>query len=282
MSFVWSIDPAPCTKKSCWTAYDPGANYVDWYGADAYSQSQPAPTLATEFGSWYSSYQGTGQPMLISTAAIDGTQTAYLQQMTQLPTLLPHVKGLVYFDAPGKTTQPPTRYQLSAAGLKSWEALSGEDQFQTASGASPAVSISATSNQAEVGQVVRLTATVAVPDRGGTIDFLLANGESIPGCSAVPVNLAGTCETSSLAAGPHQITARYSGDAEYPAAQSSQPVSVQVTPTSASASSYCDLSLARDLRAAEHPGARQSVSGRVRKALVFDEHLSARGHAHRR
>ena len=52
VSFVWSIDPtAPCTKKSCWTAYDPGANYVDWYGADAYSQSQPAPTLATEFGS---------------------------------------------------------------------------------------------------------------------------------------------------------------------------------------------------------------------------------------
>ena len=63
-------------------------------------------------------------------------------------------------------------------------------------GCPPAVSLSVTSNQAEAGQVVRLTATVAVPDRGGTIDFVLANGQPIPGCSAVPVNLASTCETS--------------------------------------------------------------------------------------
>ncbi len=254
VGFVWSIDPTPqCTEKGCvpdWTAYDPGESYVDWYGADAYNHSPTAPTLTTEFGAWYSSYQVTGKPMLISTAAVAGAQSAYLQQMTQLSSLLPHVKGLVYFDAPDQTAMPPTRYQLSDAGLKQFEGLSGEDQFHAGSGVAPTVTISAPPNQprngndvvqVQAGQVVRITANVAVPDRGGSVDFLLANGVSIPGCAAVPVNLAGTCETSSLVVGPHQITALYSGDAEYAEAQSS-PLALQVTPTSTPGNGFCDLS----------------------------------------
>ncbi len=77
------------------------------------------------------------------------------------------------------------------------------------------------SNSTMVGTAVTFTAqltggalTPVIPS--GTVNFT-ANGSTLTGCGAVPVNAAGlaTCTTSTLIAGSDPITATYSGDSNF-------------------------------------------------------------------
>jgi len=69
------------------------------------------------------------------------------------------------------------------------------------------------------GQSVTLTAVVTTsnPNAGGSVSFSEA-GVMLADCAPVPMTKGGivTCQTSSLAAGPHSIVATYSGDANTP------------------------------------------------------------------
>ena len=77
--------------------------------------------------------------------------------------------------------------------------------------------IASSANPSTVGANVTLTATINGTSPTGTVSFNDA-GVALAGCSAVAVSGSGNtrtavCNTSSLAAGTHSISARYSGDA---------------------------------------------------------------------
>lgn len=88
-------------------------------------------------------------------------------------------------------------------------------------------------NPSSAGQSVTLTATVTGDSPTGTVNFK-DGGTTIPGCAAQTVAAGvATCTTSGLAAGSHNITAVYSGDADN--AGSASPVVIQtVNPGSGS------------------------------------------------
>ena len=253
VAFVWSIDPAQGTP-STWRNYFPGAGYANWIEADDYYNDlktlPSAQTLSNEFGSWYSSYTSTSlnpqhNPLIITTAAAgeakgggaagQDSQEMYLGQIeAQLQTQFPRVKGVVYFDAPGESPGNLHSYQLTTAGMQAFQKLSQDKEFLPVCCAAPVVAVSAPVNPAPVGQDVRITAQVtgpggsaAVPfDQGGTLRFL-DNGTPIDGCAAVPVKLGSMCDTSLLKVGPSQtITVIYSGDAQFPTASGSFPLTI--------------------------------------------------------
>jgi hypothetical protein len=102
-------------------------------------------------------------------------------------------------------------------------------------------SVSATPNPATFGQAVTLTATVTASGTGtpsGTVTF--RDGTTVLGTTAVAT--VGSSQqaqliTSSLAAGPHAVTATYNGDTRFSASAASAPVNVVIgqAPTSITA-----------------------------------------------
>jgi hypothetical protein len=88
--------------------------------------------------------------------------------------------------------------------------------------ANAAVTLASSPNPSISGESVTFTATVAgsAGTPTGTVDFR-DGAASIPGCAAVAL-LAGTarCDTMTLAAGTHSITAQYAGNTPYNAATS--------------------------------------------------------------
>jgi LPXTG-motif cell wall-anchored protein len=114
----------------------------------------------------------------------------------------------------------------------------GTDEF-SASTATEAVTVAKaptvltlSSPPTDFGAPLTITATVSAAD-GGTIDFR-TGGESIGGCEARPVTLAGglwqaTCTTSTFQLGTFPVTGVYSGTANY-AGSTSQPHDVSITP----------------------------------------------------
>lgn len=85
--------------------------------------------------------------------------------------------------------------------------------------ATSSVVLGSSANPSMFGQSVTLTAVVTAsnPNAGGSVSFSEA-GVTLADCAPVPMTSGGvvTCQTSSLAAGPHAIVATYSGDANTP------------------------------------------------------------------
>ncbi len=82
-----------------------------------------------------------------------------------------------------------------------------------------ALAVSASVNPSNAGQAVTFVATATGANGAptGTVDFL-DGGAAIAGCSGVALSSGqATCSSATLAAGTHAITAKYSGDAMYPA-----------------------------------------------------------------
>ncbi len=229
VSFVWSVDTSQDQGSAAWDDYYPGASFVDWIGADnSYNPSTPAhDPFRSAFQQWYNQYSDSGKPLIVSSfAAIRGTQVQYLQDLSNdLPTVFPLIKGLVYFDAPDRGNA--VQYELNSNGTSSLDALSQLSNLQPTRQQS-SVSVTATPNAVDDSGVVEITASLAPTDLGGSLNFT-ANGVTIPGCGAVPVLQASSCETSSLPLGQDLISVSYDGDAQF-APAASPPVSVSVTP----------------------------------------------------
>ena len=105
VSFVWCI--ASGGQDQDWIKYYPGPAYVDWIAVDGYlrnSTTYQAGQFAQLFGSWYSTFDSFGKPMMITeTAALSGAQSPYLADLKQyLDSGYPMIRGVLYFDAPGQ------------------------------------------------------------------------------------------------------------------------------------------------------------------------------------
>ncbi|MBO0727779.1 MAG: Ig-like domain repeat protein [Acidimicrobiaceae bacterium] len=234
VAFVWSVDTT-VGNPTIWKSFYPGAGAVDWIGADALyrtsSSTLPPNTFAGEFASWYDTFKtfrGVAKPLIISdTAAAGGgsVQAQYLHQAANaIPSEFPLLKGLVYHDAPDKSTD--SVYTLRKENLVAFRDLSKGAYFLERRSPST-VTVSATPSSVTVGQITKITATVSGPDTGGSLRFVDANGP-IGSCTAVPVYLGAVCETSSLSEGQHAVQVMYSGDADS-APSTSVPINLQVS-----------------------------------------------------
>jgi beta-mannanase len=229
VSFAWSVDTTGGQGPQSWSTYYPGSASVDWIGADvAYSSPNgSSDPFSDAVQQWYDQYAASGKPLIVSSlAVIPGTQGPYLQHVAKdLPGLFPQIKGIVDFDAPDRVNS--VHYSLTSQGLQAFDALSAQ-AFFSLSRQQAAVSAMATPDAVAASEVVKITASIAPTDFGGGLDFS-DNGATIPGCGAVPVLLASSCDTSSLSPGQHSITVTYGGDAEF-APAAAAPVSVSVSP----------------------------------------------------
>lgn len=231
VSFVWSVDT---TGGQGWSSYYPGDADVDWIGADiSYSSAGgSSDPFSDAVQQWYDTYAGTGKPLIVSSlAAIPGSQGQYLQHVANdLPGLFPQIKGIVYFDGPDRVNS--VHYSLNGQGLLGFDALSSQALFSP-SRQQTDVSATASSGSVAESEVVKITASLAPTDLGGSLDFS-DNGVTIPGCGTVPALDASSCDTSSLSPGQHTITVTYGGDAEF-ASGAAPRISVSVSPTAGAA-----------------------------------------------
>ena len=226
VSFAWSVDT---TGGRGWNNYYPGDADVDWIGADiSYSSADgSSDPFSDTVKQWYDTYAATGKPLIVSSlGAIPGSQGPYLQHVaSDLPTLFPLIKGIVYFDGPDRVNS--VHYSLSGQGLAGFDALSSQAVFSSER-QQTVVSATATPDAVAESEVVKITASLAPTDLGGSLDFS-DNGVTIPGCGTVAALEASSCDTSSLLPGQHTITVAYGGDAAFAPAAAS-PVSVSVSP----------------------------------------------------
>ena len=122
VSFVWcpgltGVDPAP---------YFPGASEVDWIGVDGYSHTS-GTTFGSLFGAFVRTWQGTGRPLMVAeTGAIGDDQPSFIESIGADAPLLPAVKAVVYFDAPG----PAHAWQFTPAGLLAFGRLASNPYFR--------------------------------------------------------------------------------------------------------------------------------------------------------
>ena len=102
---------------------------------------------------------------------------------------------------------------------------------QTVVRTATATTLTSSRNPDSYGQPVTFTATVTPTDGNGTVSFTSGTA-AIGGCTARPLrqltgNYQASCTTSTLSAGSHAITARYTGDTIY-AASASAPLAQTV------------------------------------------------------
>ena len=97
MAFVWCPSINGPTYAS---AYYPGDSYVDWIGWDGYDRKQsPSATLA-QFQPFYNYWSTHGKPLVIGETGATTDQQQYLATLTtSLPTSMPDVHALLYYDS---------------------------------------------------------------------------------------------------------------------------------------------------------------------------------------
>jgi beta-mannanase len=227
VSFVWCI--ASGGQDRDWIKYYPGPAYVDWIAVDGYlrnSTTYKAGQFAQLFGSWYSTFDSFGKPMMITeTAALAGAQGPYLSDVEQsLDNGYPMIRGLLYFDAPGKGGT--YHYPLDSSGYSAFQSLANDRHFQPPQEAS-ATSVTVSTSSAAPAEAVHISAAV-VTDYGGSVS-LFSNGSPVTGCQQMPVATNPGCTTISLPVGSDVLTAVYSGDAEFGKSLSA-PARVQLSP----------------------------------------------------
>ena len=211
VSFVWSVDTSDSNASVSWNHFYPGDQDVDWIGADGYAISDPTASVVSDFGAWYSEFS-VDKPLMISqTGAIPALQSRFMAELATVPVIYPQVRAVIYFDAPDIANGRNYALQPQSAGQRQLATMSGLLAFQPVR-TDTAVSVTASANTVSENQTVVLSAQVSGADQGGFLSFA-DNGSPIAGCGAVPVNLAGDCETSSLSDADNQIVVTYSGDA---------------------------------------------------------------------
>ena len=212
VSFVWCMGMSGSDRD--WINYYPGSAFVDWIAADGYWRTgKPTPGMFTQrFGPWYGAFAAFGKPMMVTeTGAVSGTQASYLSEVrSDLATVFPMIKGLMYFDAAGGGGAH--NYVFDNTGLPAFQALSKDLYFQPPLQPTNA-NISVAAPSARQADPVQAVASVPA-DNAGSVTFY-ANGTPIPGCIALPLTDTSTCTTVGLPVGDDAISAVYSGDAQY-------------------------------------------------------------------
>jgi beta-mannanase len=221
VSFVWTLamsgpDPDP-------GLFYPGGSYVDWIAADGYFRgglTVTATSFASRFSSWYSAYAGSTKPLMISeTGTGQGFQGEYLDLLGRLlPSQYAAVRAVLYFDAPGAVD-----YSLDADGLAAMQSLAASPYFQPPR-TPGSISAQLSPNPPYPGQAVRLSSNLSDWDLGGTVTYLV-DGLVPSGCADLPVIDGAPSCAAALPAGPHVISASFSGDTQYTPATSA-PVDV--------------------------------------------------------
>jgi beta-mannanase len=227
VSFVWCI--ASGGQDQDWIKYYPGPAYVDWIAVDGYLRNfttYRAGQFAQLFGAWYSTFDSFGKPMMITeTAALSGAQGPYLSDVQQsLDNGYPMVRGVLYFDAPGKGGV--YHYPLDGSGYSAFQSLANDRHFQPPQEPST-TSVTVSTPSAAPAEAVHISASV-VSDYGGSVS-LYSNGSPLTGCQQMPVATDPGCTTVSLPAGTDVLTAVYNGDAEF-GRSTSAPARVQLAP----------------------------------------------------
>ncbi len=227
VAFVWCI--ASGGQDQDWIKYYPGPAYVDWIAVDGYLRNSTTyrPGLFAQlFGPWYSTFAGFGKPMMITeTAALSGAQSPYLSDVKQsLDNGYPMIRGVIYFDAPGKGGT--YQYPLDPSGYSAFQSLDNDKHFQPPQEPST-TSVAASTSSALPAQAVHISTNV-VSDYGGSVS-LFSNGSPVVGCQQLSVATGPSCTTVSLPAGTDVLTAVYNGDAEFGRSVSA-PARVQLDP----------------------------------------------------
>ena len=101
VAFVWSVDTTTPQASGSWGSFYPGAQYVNWIGADGYATTSTTANVSNDFGTWYATYSADKPLMIAETAAIPGLQAQYIDQLSTVPTRYPGIRAVVYFDRAG-------------------------------------------------------------------------------------------------------------------------------------------------------------------------------------
>jgi beta-mannanase len=242
VSFVWCLSSGGQDRD--WIKYYPGPASVDWIAVDGYlrnSTDYKDGQFGQLFDSWYSTFASFGKPLMITeTAALSGAQGGYLSDVKQsLDTGYPMIRGVLYFDAPGKGGI--FQYPLDSSGYSVFASLADDSRFQPPRQPS-ATSVTVSSTTATPTEAVRISPIVS-SDFGGSVS-LFVNGSPIAGCQQMAVATHPECTTVSLPSGNDMLTAVYNGDAEFQKS-TSVPTRVHLAPlfgTTASASLLSPLS----------------------------------------
>jgi hypothetical protein len=149
------------------------------------------------------------------------------------------IRGVLYFDAPGKGGI--FQYPLDNSGYSTFRSLADDSHFQPPQQPS-ATSVTVSSTTAAPTEAVRISPDVS-SDLGGSVS-LFVNGSPIAGCQQMAVAVHPGCTTVSLPSGNDMLTAVYNGDAEFQKS-TSVPTRIRLAPlfgTTPSAPSLLPLS----------------------------------------
>lgn len=124
-SFIWCLNidyPSPGVALANWNTIYPGDAYVDWVAMDGYAKVGSTQTPTQAFGTTYDAITQTVAPskpiMICETGTIEQTTTGFdkagwIQNLIQiLPTRMPRVSALIYFDEDFGVNQ---QYQLNTS-----------------------------------------------------------------------------------------------------------------------------------------------------------------------
>jgi hypothetical protein len=141
------------------------------------------------------------------------------------------VTGTPAYSAADTPTSPAgSTFPISVGGLSSANyEIALVNGTLTIVSASTTTTLTSSTNSAQYGDPITLTATVAPSGATGTVVFM--NGSTVLGTGTVSGGVA-TLTTSSLSAGSYTITSAYQGDANY-GASTSGPVSITINPRTA-------------------------------------------------
>ncbi len=136
VEWVWSPN-VYCDNKCPFTAFYPGDQWVDWVALDGYNYSTvdhtPWMTFSQVFGSSYSIMESlTSKPLMVaetSSAESGGSKAAWITQtfFTQLPTLFPKIRAVIWFD---RNKETDWRINSSAASLAAWDQVVASPLYQ--------------------------------------------------------------------------------------------------------------------------------------------------------
>ncbi|MGI8826015.1 MAG: glycoside hydrolase family 26 protein [Chloroflexota bacterium] len=135
--WVWSPNVANGPTTSPFASDYPGNNYVDWVALDGYNfyylkPHTPYRTLAQVFSTSYAAITAlTTKPLMIGeTATLEagGSKAEWISQafLTDIPTLFPRIRGVVWFD---KRQETDWRVNSSATSLAAYKKVAASKKW---------------------------------------------------------------------------------------------------------------------------------------------------------
>ncbi|MGI8826016.1 MAG: glycosyl hydrolase [Chloroflexota bacterium] len=152
--WVWSPNVANGPTDSPFASDYPGDNYVDWVALDGYNFYSVKPhtpylSLAQIYSTSYAAITAlTTKPLIIGeTATLEagGSKAQWVSQafLTDIPTLFPQIRGVVWFDMKQETDW---RVNSSSTSLSAYQQVVASSEWQgtfSSTGAGPAAPFSA-------------------------------------------------------------------------------------------------------------------------------------------